>query len=157
MSLASLLTLPLRKAKMWRTGLGFGIHSPFAFGFVCNVLRNPHPFYAFRDEVKTGADKRLFRVVNHFNPRTVALIGNNTAGARRVIALCCPAARFSDNPAEADFVYLAPGENVPEQFRVLFAADLAEPPSDAMTFSNGRVCIAVRRPSLPDQSFLLNF
>lgn len=157
MSLASLLTLPLRKAKMWRTGRGFGIHSPFAFGFVCDVLRNPHPFYAFRSEVTTGADQRLFRVVNHFNPRTVALIGNETAGARRVIALCCPAVRFSNNPAEADFVYLAPGANVPEEFRVLYAADLPEPPSKAMTFSNGRVCIAVRRPSLPEQPFLLNF
>lgn len=152
-----MLTHPLRTAKMWRTGLGFGIHSPFAFGFVNNVLRNRLPFYAFRSEVKTGADQLLFRVVNHFNPHTVALVGDATARAQWVIALCCPNARFGVDPAEADLVYVAPGAGVPAEFRVMYAADLPVPPPDAMTFSNGHVCIAVRRPWLPAQSFLLKF
>ncbi len=157
MSLTSLLTLPLRKAKMWRTGLGFGIHSPFAFGFVGNVLRNPHPFYAFRNEVKTPAGRRLFRVVNHFNPQTVALLGAETAEARRIIALCCPKARFVATPAGADFIYLGPGADAPDEFKVLYGVNMAQTPPRAMVFSNGRECIAIRRQALPAQRFLLKF
>lgn len=157
MSLRSLLTLPLRRLMMRRTSLGFGVHSPFAFGFIRNVLRNPHPFYAFRREITSADGRRLFRVVNRFNPSTVALVGDNTSEARRVIALCCPRARFVSDLGGADFVYLAPGAPVPADFRVLYAADLREAPAEAMSFSNGRVCIAVRRPALPPQSFMLNF
>lgn len=157
MNLSGLLTLPRRRLMMWRTGLGFGVHSPFAFEFIRNVLRNPHRFYAFRKEITEADQRLLFRVVNHFNPVVVALIGAETDSARRVIACCCPRARFVSDPGGADFIYLAPGAAVPAEFRVLYAADLAEPPADAMTFSNGRTCVAVRRPTLPPQSFRLTF
>ncbi len=157
MTLRRILTLPWRRAMMWRTSLGFGIHSPFAFGFVRNVLRNPHPFYAFRREITSADERRLFRVVNYFNPQTVALIGNETEGPRRVIARCCPLARFVSDATGSDFVYLAPGADAPDEFKVVYAANMVQSPPRAMVFSNGREGIAIRRHSLPAQTFLLNF
>ncbi|MDE7397617.1 MAG: hypothetical protein K2M98_07820, partial [Muribaculum sp.] len=35
--------------KALRGSRGFGIHSPFAFEFVLNVLRDRHPFYAYEE------------------------------------------------------------------------------------------------------------
>jgi len=32
---------------------GHGIHSPFMFDFITNIVENPHPFYAFEDLGKT--------------------------------------------------------------------------------------------------------
>ena len=76
---------------------GHGIHSPFAFSFVLNVLRCRLPYYAY-EEIETLRTlaysktktfwrrpelisvknaKLLFRIVNHFNPSTILQIGTN--------------------------------------------------------------------------------
>ncbi len=74
---------------------GFGIHSPFAFNFVCNVLSERLPYYNYsyieelrrsvatatgqqflRRDLISGADaKMLFRIVNFFNPQHVLQVG----------------------------------------------------------------------------------
>ena len=44
----------------WRHGRGFGIHSPFAYNFICLTLRERLPYYAYpvlREELRrSGAD-----------------------------------------------------------------------------------------------------
>lgn len=45
----------LRPIQRWRHKRGFGIHSPFAFRFVTEVLNQKHPFYAY---TTLGRDKR---------------------------------------------------------------------------------------------------
>ena len=76
---------------------GHGIHSPFAFSFVLNVLRCRLPYYAY-EEIATLRElaytktktfwrhpkiisvknaKLLFRIVNHFNPTAILQIGTN--------------------------------------------------------------------------------
>lgn len=142
---------------MARVGRGFTVHSPFAYHFIHFVLRERLPFYCFRSEVTSRAGRRLFRVANHFNPETVAYVGTD-AEARRIIALACPRARCVADPAGADLVYVAAGATLPVAFRTLYAADHRDSlPPDAMTFTNGRTLIAVRRHSLPAQSFRLRF
>lgn len=154
MTLKAFFAWPLLRLKMMRVGSGFSVHSPFAYHFIIFCLRETLPYYAFQSEVTSRAGRRLFRVAAYFNPRSVCFIGN-AAEARRVVSLVCPRAAVVS--ADADFVYVAPGHALPEDFRVLFAEDCSEIPSGAMTFSNGRQLIAVRRRGLPAQNFKLKF
>ncbi|MBQ3960878.1 MAG: hypothetical protein II683_03715 [Muribaculaceae bacterium] len=73
---------------------GFGIHSPFAFNFVLNVLRERLPYYAYdellrlRNLAAEGVKKRrhpavissknakmLFRITNYFKPHCTLQVG----------------------------------------------------------------------------------
>lgn len=59
-----------------RHGRGFGIHSPFAYRFVTEVLRLPddYGYYAYL-YIARQRMRVLFRVAVHFCPREVAFIG----------------------------------------------------------------------------------
>lgn len=79
----------------YRHSLGFGIHSPFAFGFIRGVLREQSPYYAYeaiadsrreavsmiphgllkRHVMSTGDAFMLFRVVCRFNPSSILQCG----------------------------------------------------------------------------------
>ena len=74
---------------------GFGIHSPFAFNFVQNVLGERYPYYAYARIAKWRATAKaalggcwphsslislnearmLFRITNFFNPSQLLVIG----------------------------------------------------------------------------------
>ena len=75
---------------------GFGIHSPFAFNFVQNVLGERYPYYAYariakwRAKAKTALGgcwphssslislneaRMLFRITNFFNPSQLLVVG----------------------------------------------------------------------------------
>ena len=74
---------------------GFGIHSPFAFSFVQNVLGERCPYYAYAQIAKwcytakamsggcwprtsiisTGEARLLFRIANFFNPLQLLVVG----------------------------------------------------------------------------------
>lgn len=76
---------------------GFGIHSPFAFRFVLDVLRERLPYYAYDDIAQLRAAvvhavshhwrhpriisaknaKMLFRLVNFFNPPCILQVGTS--------------------------------------------------------------------------------
>lgn len=76
---------------------GFGIHSPHAFRFVLDVLRERLPYYAYADleqlregvkqNLKTAGRheriisyknaKMLFRITNHFNPQHIMQVGTS--------------------------------------------------------------------------------
>lgn len=76
---------------------GFGIHSPFAFNFVCNVLGERLPYYGYavieatrREVLEAGMHrlhharvisysnaKMLFRIVNYFTPPRILQFGTN--------------------------------------------------------------------------------
>ena len=93
---------PKRYLNAWsrhhRSG-GFGIHSPYAYRFVREVLRQPKPFYAYKglddliNTVRQGTTraqrrqmdligkrdaKLLFRVTNFFNPLYILQAGAAT-------------------------------------------------------------------------------
>ena len=78
---------------------GFGIHSPHAYHFVRNVLREQAAYYAYshlaavrkqlddtRHELSLQETKLLFRVVNHFGPASVLLVGAHTVMAQASIS-----------------------------------------------------------------------
>lgn len=103
----------------YRHGKGFGIHSPFAFGFVLKVLRERNPYYSYEhlEALRAKAISRtrhhfrhpriislknaklIFRVANFFNPMDILQVGTSygvstasvlaVAGKSRLI-LCEP-------------------------------------------------------------------
>lgn len=155
-ALRSMVAYPLTRLQMMRVGRGFTVHSPFGYYFIRFVLRERCQFYCFRREVTSRADRRLFRVMNYFNPQTIAMTGScdsAAAIARRV----CPRATLTERPDGADFVYVGPGGEIPAEFKVLYIEKCECKPERAMTFTNGTTLIAVRRRGLPAQSFRLRF
>lgn len=77
---------PLKALSRYRTGKGFGVHSPFAFNFILKVLREKWGYYDYaiideecskhEDGIKEKYARLTFRIINHFNPDSIALIGN---------------------------------------------------------------------------------
>lgn len=92
------------RIKRYRTALaryqhskGFGIHSPFAFGFVLTVLRERNPYYCYTGlhelrrmvidrtsrhfrhprVISFKSAKMIFRITNHFNPALILQIGTS--------------------------------------------------------------------------------
>lgn len=62
---------------------GFGIHSPFAFDFVCRVISQPCRYYCYprldeaarRAGLRRGVLRLVFRVALFFRPRSMAVFG----------------------------------------------------------------------------------
>ncbi|MBQ0090005.1 MAG: hypothetical protein KBT27_11825 [Prevotellaceae bacterium] len=64
---------------------GFGVQSPFAYHFICNVINNPCKYYAYatlkacypqsRQEIKIN--KLLFRLSNYFQPSVINLVSKS--------------------------------------------------------------------------------
>ena len=82
----------------YRKSKGFGIHSPFAFHFVLNVLREKSAYYAYADIAERRNEARrmkrllkvrkprmiseksarmMFRIANYFNPKMILQLGTN--------------------------------------------------------------------------------
>jgi hypothetical protein len=84
----------LSQAKNWR---GHGIHSPFVFDLVRNVMPDDYPFYAFERLKKTAgkqknADRKrrelLFRLLNASpNARNLLILGGTPADAMYLAAV----------------------------------------------------------------------
>ena len=76
----------------YRKSKGFGIHSPFAFHFVLNVLREKSAYYAYADiserrnearrmkrllkvrkprMISEKSARMMFRIANYFNPKMI--------------------------------------------------------------------------------------
>lgn len=97
--------------KCWRHGRGFGVHSPYAYRMVREVLNLPrgYVYYAYGEIVrcisreKASLDVReallIFRLLLAMKPATVALKCDDAAVRRvlaRVVAAACPQAAVTD-------------------------------------------------------------
>lgn len=156
MTIKSIIKYPWLRLKRYRVSRGYSVHSPFAFYFITRVLRESLPYYCFKTEITTRAQRRLFRVIHYFHPTSVCLIGTCEPHVKRVILKACPHVQFVASPSEADFTYATSGE-IPATATIAYSEKGATAPADAMTFSNGSTIIAVRRKFLPCQHFVLSF
>ena len=72
----------------WLTRQGFGVHSPWAYDLIDNVINERHPDYAYEDlypfwekapqympQYPQSRDELLFRLVNRFNPGFILEVG----------------------------------------------------------------------------------
>lgn len=77
------VTNPLVWLTRFRYRKGYGVHSPFAFRFITDVIYERHPFYAYREldgSLPLGMRLRrrrglhlLLRLANHLQPRTIVV------------------------------------------------------------------------------------
>lgn len=77
------VTNPLVWLARFRHRRGYGVHSPFAFRFITDVIYEQHPYYAYRDldrMLPFGMRFRcrkglhlLLRLANHIQPDTILL------------------------------------------------------------------------------------
>lgn len=85
----------------WRHGRGFGIHSPFAYRFVTEVLRQEMGYYAYLRMPGNELYRTIFRIILFLRPDSVALIG--TEEYRRAVREAVPNALMS-TPAKAELI-----------------------------------------------------
>ena len=110
-------------------GYGFGIQSPWAYSLVRNVLFESLRYYAFDDlrqkypnlsRKERKRNEQLFRIVNHFKPKSVEMIGN---------------------PDEATRNYLLPPTSHLSPFIFYYIAPFAPFPSIPTAFPDGTVIV----------------
>lgn len=136
------LLLPLKRPFIWlrrfRHRRGYGVHSPFAFNFITNVIYERTPYYKYDEllvsqkeqakqkycgwDYETGKVKRLlFRVVNYCQPVTIV-----DAGCLSASSLYLKAAKEgADYTAAADLSELFLEAGVPVDF--LYVHDYRRP------------------------------
>lgn len=88
--------------KRWRNKRGFGVHSPFAFHLITEIIREKYPFYNFDiidEAVKSYCEEEnrhittnkfhiLFRLINHLHSNRVLEIGTYNGLSTLSMALC---------------------------------------------------------------------
>lgn len=100
---------------------GYGIHSPFAFGFVTGVIYERGEFYAYdelrrmrRDGSHTLREKDerlLLRIANFQHPQSGTLLGDPAPTTRWALAAGCRKCAWRDDAeaSRADMLYAASG------------------------------------------------
>lgn len=76
------ITAPLR----FRTSKGFGVHSPFAFNFITDVMTQNYGYYSYveqdrrnrirRDSTPARYQHLIFRIFNYFAPERFVILGH---------------------------------------------------------------------------------
>lgn len=92
----------LSRFNRWRHGRGFGIHSPYAFVFVTEVLRQKHGFYAYT-QLKSRRSRLTLRIVLALKPAAVCLITSDPLLAAAVKAADSSIV-MTDDPAKANLI-----------------------------------------------------
>lgn len=148
-----------------RHSRGFGIHSPFAYRFITEVLCLPgeYGYYAY---AAAGRDRRcrmLVRLLAFFNPDSVLIdLGRGADRAEALVREVCP--RAAVNRGEPDFVisdkdvsrFMPCNAMIvgPRTAEVLGTARAVL--AHGMTFSDGRDCgVIAAFAHLPRQDFEL--
>ncbi len=162
----------LSRYVLWRHGRGFGIHSPFAYRFITEVLRQGLPFYAYRDIPADGRMRLLFRVACHLQPRRVEVITSTPAPVESTLRRVSGKIEFVAE--EADFVVADLGDTtvselLPRLARLSKGALLLNIRSEelreiaaglerGMLFYNCRgTAVLASLPHLPRQDFKVKF
>ena len=89
----------LDKIQRFRHSRGYGVHSPFAFNFITNVVYEKHWYYAFTDIefllLREGIDLLDFsfhhlsyRLIRYLAPRSILEIGFNSVA--NILFVCHP-------------------------------------------------------------------
>jgi hypothetical protein len=156
----------LSRVRRYRVNHGFGVHSPFAYHFITRVLRETLPYYDF--ERLSGASigerdaRLLYRTLVFFHPGRVCVVGRGSD----VVKMALPMVTLVNSPADAEMtVWTSSADTLPTDTPLLFVRGarrngwrtLQSRWPGGMTFTNGRVGIAVNRHGLPRQDYRLTF
>lgn len=117
---------------------GYGVHSPFAYGFIKGVVYEHAHYYAYKNLKKrrrkrrhgerglsAHADKLMFRIANYCHPAQASLIGIRSALTAEYVAAGSSKAAISIYPVADslptrahEFVYAAPGTDFLTAFHI---------------------------------------
>ena len=103
----------------WLTRQGFGVHSPWAYDLIENVINEHNPYYAYEDlylfwekapqympQYPQSRDELLFRLVNRFNPKFILEVGTGAGVSTGYLASVSKRSRLVTvdfpNPAEKE-------------------------------------------------------
>ncbi len=153
----------------WRHGRGFGIHSPFAYRLITEVLHQEMGYYAYLRMPGDECYRTVFRIVLALRPMSVALVGADRY--KRAVGEAMPGAVFVE-PADAGLIIVDGGaepsfglEAYPDKH--VIALDYRCLPSwkgykesmpYGMTFANGgSMAVGVTLAHLPRQDFDVKF
>lgn len=118
-----------RRLLNWR---GDGVHSPYAYNFIRQVIRNPHPFDAFArlydpqlaQELRLATGDRaftrrsmlelLFRCVHAYKPSSVYIIAEQLSGRKSLVEQYVEATGYSQRADSAEHSELIILEQVPD-------------------------------------------
>lgn len=156
-----------------RHSRGFGIHSPFAYRFVTEVLCQRLPYYGYRTVGHDRTHRLLLRLTAYFRPVTAAVYAADTRPAEATMCLADSKIKFTSADTIPTFVVAdaahAPLErylgNIVAGAHALvlhtdgptMAAIRAAIPA-GMTFDNGHGTLVVAGyPHLPRQDFDVKF
>ena len=123
--LLHLLFHPAEALERFRHRRGFGIHSPFAYGLVREVIFERGMYYAYEGTGRSDADGRLlFRLANFQQPAVCFLAGEEPSGAQeRWLRKGCGHSIYLYTPPQegADLIFAAKGweEHVDELHETL--------------------------------------
>ncbi len=164
--------------KRFRHGHGFGIHSPYAYRFVREVL-NPgrkYAFYGYADialihdatphtTLHRSQLRLLMRILAELQPRTIAVACDSPADAKlveRVAELACPNATIT--PDGDTLVCVGSATPAPAARHAVFF-DRTNPAAAAMiakmerghVYNSSHSTIIVGHPHLPRQIFDIRY
>lgn len=177
--MSDLITAIRDKIIRFRRTRGFGVHSPFAFGYITMVLNCSYPYYAFENlkadvahlngALRPTDAMTLFRVLDQSQTDTVAMIPHTEPSASATVeawsSRCC-----LTGTGRADFIIVTDQCDVAAicgdvTGKTLFFTRRAiesftrfcETLATGMTFTNGHTAIAVCNPTLPRQDFEISY
>lgn len=153
-----------------RHSRGFGVHSPFAYRFITEVLRQPCAYYAYDTLGDDDTLRTVFRVALHCRPSRAAILSQRP-GLAQTISAACPATELTRTAAVADMIICdateAPASlpNAPDGRYIIFLGrdrtlwrQLLRRMPCGMTFDNRRtMAVAACLTHLPRQDFDIDF
>lgn len=144
----------------FRKRKGYGVHSPFAFCLIRNVINEQTPYYAYSDLARLRreyprcprhVDQLLFRLSNYMQPATVVQVGDGARISLRYLSAGCARARCVASFADMDPVsYLREGcwrlsDEPLDLLHITFTARYAELFEAALPYVTFRSLIVVQR------------
>ena len=166
------MNLLRRIKRLWR-GRGFGVHSPFAYWFVTDVLNLSHgyEYYGYETirEIVPPRSRRLYRLIL----RVGASLGARSVAVEKGLDGTLPFRIIEGTDAPADLVVLSPGAT--EAFRAYglerlaagatlifsdraYLREVKRQMGEGMSFTNNHgLTVAVGRRGLPLTHYNVSF
>ena len=115
-----MISSPLTLFRCLRHRRGFGIHSPFAYAFVTEVLAQRLPYYGYADISHDARIRLLFRRIVYFQPEKAAVFSSQPdllrSAVKRASSKVC---LTKDTP---DFVVADADDYAPETYSGLIVS-----------------------------------
>lgn len=116
-----MISAPLTLFRCLRHRRGFGIHSPFAFSFVTEVLAQRLPYYGYADISHDARIRLLFRLIVYFQPEKAAVFSSQPDLLRRAIIRASSKTSIT-NDTDTNFVVADADDYKPEAYSGLITA-----------------------------------